>query len=125
MAIVRLNSSDIDRATILAEVAALPEVSEAQIDAWAAEDGDAWTNADFASARVVFPPPSAAEVRALRERLSLSQTQFANRFGFRVETIQQYEQGRRTPSGPAATLLRVIAADPEAVQRAIERPPAI
>ncbi len=119
MAIVRINAADIDRAKILEEVAALQPVSEEQIEAWAAEDGDAWTDEDFARARVVYPPPSAEEVRALRERLSLSQKQFADRFGFRVETIQQYEQGRRAPSGPATTLLRVIAADPEAVQRAL------
>ena len=119
MAIVRINAADIDRAKILEEVAALQPVSEEQIEAWAAEDGDAWTDEDFARAHVVYPPPSAEEVRALRERLSLSQKQFADRFGFRVETIQQYEQGRRAPSGPATTLLRVIAADPEAVQRAL------
>ncbi len=59
------------------------------------------------------------QVRALRSRLGLSQAQFAQRFGFTVDTVQQYEQGRRTPSGPASTLLRVIDADPEAVIRAL------
>jgi DNA-binding transcriptional regulator YiaG len=33
--------------------------------------------------------------------------------------VQQYEQGRRRPSGPAPTLLRVIEADPEAIVRAL------
>jgi putative transcriptional regulator len=41
-------------------------------------------------------------------------------FGFSVDTVQQYEQGRRVPSGPASTLLRVIAAEPEAVIRALD-----
>jgi putative transcriptional regulator len=41
-------------------------------------------------------------------------------FGFSVDTVQQYEQGRRVPSGPASTLLRVIAAEPEAVLRALD-----
>jgi len=50
--------------------------------------------------------------------MGLSQAQFARRFGFTIDTLQQYEQGRRAPSGPAATLLRVIEADPDAVQRA-------
>jgi hypothetical protein len=36
-----------------------------------------------------------------------------------LDTVQQYEQGRRRPSGPASTLLRVIEADPEAVVRAL------
>jgi putative transcriptional regulator len=119
MAIVRHQRTDIDVDQLLVDYYARPEPTEEQIEAWAAEDGDAWTDEDFARASVVYPPPSAEEVRALRERLSLSQKQFADRFGFRVETIQQYEQGRRAPSGPATTLLRVIAADPEAVQRAL------
>jgi putative transcriptional regulator len=50
--------------------------------------------------------------------LGLSQAQFARRFGFTLDTVQQYEQGRRRPSGPESTLLRVIEADPEAVVRA-------
>jgi putative transcriptional regulator len=69
--------------------------------------------------RPVYPPPTPDEMRALRARLSLSQKKFAERFGFTVEAIQQYEQGRRRPSGPAATLLQVIAADPRAVARAL------
>jgi putative transcriptional regulator len=58
-------------------------------------------------------------VRALRRKLGLSQVQFAHRFGFTLDTVQQYEQGRRHPSGPASTLLRIIEADPEAVARAL------
>jgi putative transcriptional regulator len=40
-------------------------------------------------------------------------------FGFTLDTVQQYEQGRRRPSGPVSTLLRVIETDPEAVVRAL------
>ena len=69
---------------------------------------------------MVYPPPSPEELRALRAHFGLSQKQFADRFGFTVDAIQQYEQGRRRPSGPAATLLQVIAAEPEAVARALE-----
>jgi len=65
------------------------------------------------------PPPSPEQVRMLRKKLGLSQAQFARRFGFTLDTVQQYEQGRRRPSGPASTLLRVIAADPDAVVRAL------
>jgi putative transcriptional regulator len=66
-----------------------------------------------------IPPPSPDQVRAPRARLGLTQAQFARRFGFTLDTVQQYEQGRRRPSGPASTLLRVIEADPEAVVRAL------
>jgi putative transcriptional regulator len=119
MSIVRRSRTDIDEARLLADLAASRSFSEAEIDAAAAEDADAWTEDDVASAVVVYPPPTAEQVRALRSRLGLSQAQFAQRFGFTVDTVQQYEQGRRTPSGPASTLLRVIDADPEAVIRAL------
>lgn len=59
------------------------------------------------------------DVRALRIRLGLSQEAFADRFGFSVATIRQYESRRRTPSGPVRVLLRVIAREPEAVTRAL------
>nr|WP_294521550.1 helix-turn-helix domain-containing protein [uncultured Rhodopila sp.] len=119
MSIVRRSKTDIDEARLLADLAASRSFTEAEIDAAAAEDADAWTDDDAASAVAVYPPPTAEQVRALRSRLGLSQAQFAQRFGFTVDTVQQYEQGRRTPSGPASTLLRVIDADPEAVIRAL------
>jgi putative transcriptional regulator len=119
MPIVRVRAADIDRQKLLADLAARPEPTEAEIDRQAAEDGNAWTEEDVARAIVVYPPPTAEQVRALRARMGLSQAQFAHRFGFTVDTVQQYEQGRRVPSGPASTLLRVIEADPEAVMRAL------
>jgi putative transcriptional regulator len=123
MPIVRVRAADIDRQKLLADLAARPEPTEAEIDRQAEEDGNAWTDEELATATVVYPPPTAEQVRALRARLGLSQAQFAHRFGFTVDTVQQYEQGRRRPSGPASTLLRVIEADPEAVMRALGRRP--
>jgi putative transcriptional regulator len=119
MPIVRRTRAGIDKAKLIAELAARQPPSEAEIDAQAAEDADAWSDADLAAAEVIYPPPSAEQVRALRARLGLSQGQFARRFGLSLDAVQQYEQGRRRPSGPAATLLRVIAAEPEAVIRAL------
>lgn len=120
MPIVRRTRTEMDRKRLLADLAAQPEPTEAEIARQAAEDGNAWTDTDAATAVPVYPPPSAAQVRALRSRLGLSQAQFARRFGFTVDTLQQYEQGRRVPSGPASTLLRVIASDPDAVTRALD-----
>ena len=119
MAIVRRTRADIDEARLLAELKRRPQPNEQEIEAQAAEDGDAWTDDELAYAEPVHLPPSAEEVRALRARLGLTQRQFARRFGFTLESVQQYEEGHRRPSGPAATLLRVIAADPEAVMRAL------
>ena len=119
MPIVRRNATGTDRRKLLADLAARPQPSEQEIARQTAEDGDAWTEEELATAILVYPPPTAAQVRALRARLGLSQAQFAHRFGFTVDTVQQYEQGRRVPSGPASTLLRVIEADPVAVMRAL------
>ena len=124
MPIVRRSKTDIEKARLLADAAASRTWTEAQIDAMAAEDNNAWSDDDAAAAVPVYPPPTAGQVRALRTRLGLSQAQFALRFGFTIDTVQQYEQGRRTPSGPASTLLRVIDADPEAVMRALRARPA-
>jgi putative transcriptional regulator len=60
-------------------------------------------------------------VKALRDRLGLSQQQFADRYGFSVETIRNYEQGHRRPAGPARVLLEIIASEPDAVTRALAR----
>lgn len=66
-------------------------------------------------------PDEIEDVRHLRERLGLSQAAFAARYGFSVTAIRQYESHRRRPTGPVRTLLRVIAAEPDAVTRALAR----
>ena len=65
--------------------------------------------------------PEEVNVRAIRKRLGLSQAKFARRFGFELDTLQNWEQGRRRPEGPARALLRVIEREPEAVERALAR----
>ena len=59
--------------------------------------------------RVVSVPP----VAAIRERTGLSQAKFAALLGVSVRTLQEWEQGRRAPSGAARTLLMVAAKNPE------------
>lgn len=60
-------------------------------------------------------------VGAVRQKLGLSQSQFAARFGFSPVTVKNWEQGRTQPDGPARALLAVIAHDPEAVEDALRR----
>ena len=55
------------------------------------------------------------DVTAIREAYGLSQAKFASLLGISVRTLQNWEQGRRTPRGPARVLLRVAARHPEAV----------
>jgi putative transcriptional regulator len=123
MPIVRCTLDDVDTEKLLADLRAARPRTEAEIDAEAAEDGDASTAAELVRAKWVYPVPAPAQLRALRDRLGLSQAVFARRFGFSIDAIRRYEQGSRIPSGPAATLLRVIAADPEAVIRALHAAP--
>lgn len=59
------------------------------------------------------------DVRRIREASGLSQTKFARLIHVEVGTLRNWEQGRRTPTGPAQVLLRAIEKDPRAVLRAI------
>jgi putative transcriptional regulator len=62
-------------------------------------------------------------VRELRRRARLTQTEFASRLGVPVETIRNWEQGKRAPRGPARALLAVIAHSPETVFAALATEP--
>ena len=59
------------------------------------------------------------DVRAIRTQLQKSQQEFALMIGVSVATLQNWEQGRRRPEGPARALLRVAAKNPQAVARAL------
>jgi putative transcriptional regulator len=60
-------------------------------------------------------------VRVIRERTSLSQSEFAHLIGVSVKTLQNWEQKRRRPTGPAAALLSIIEHDPALAMKAIHR----
>jgi putative transcriptional regulator len=62
-------------------------------------------------------------VRRLRTDLGQSQVEFALMIGVSVATLRNWEQGRRTPDGPALALLRVTAQNPAAVVEALHRGP--
>ena len=66
--------------------------------------------------RTTLQPP---DVRAVRERFSMSQSQFAAFLLISVRTLQKWEQGQRRPDGAAHTLLKVMEREPEAVMRAL------
>jgi len=60
-----------------------------------------------------------ADIKRIRERLDVSQSEFALMIGVSVSTLQNWEQGRRQPDGPARALLKVAAENPEAVAEAL------
>jgi putative transcriptional regulator len=61
--------------------------------------------------RVTTVPP----VSSIRERMGLSQARFAQLLGVSVRTLQEWEQGRRAPSGAARTLLLIAQKNPRAL----------
>ena len=60
-----------------------------------------------------------ADVRAIRTRLGKSQSEFAMMIGVSIATLQNWEQGRRKPEGPARALLKIAAENPDAVSQAL------
>jgi putative transcriptional regulator len=73
--------------------------------------------ADPATYRVHVP--AEIDVKAIRNKLGMSQAQFAASFGFGLDAVQNWEQGRRRPEGAARAFLKVIEREPEAVRRAL------
>jgi len=63
--------------------------------------------------------PAAIDVRRIRRKAAMSQEIFARHFGVSKRTVQDWEQGRRVPTGAARAFLTVIDREPAAVQRAL------
>jgi putative transcriptional regulator len=78
-----------------------------------------WVSGEPGRVRVTYVRVPQVDVRKLRAKMGLSQTQFAARFGFSLDSIQNWEQGHRRPEGPARILLAVIAKNPHAVEEAL------
>ena len=67
----------------------------------------------------VYAVLSAADVKAIRASVKMSQAVFARTFQLSLDTLKGWEQGKRKPDAAAANSLRMIKADPEYVQRAL------
>jgi DNA-binding transcriptional regulator YiaG len=59
------------------------------------------------------------DVRQLREQVGLSQSEFAQMMRVSVKTLQNWEQHRRNPTGPAAALLKIVSTSPELAMRSL------
>lgn len=70
---------------------------------------------------VVVHPPVRVDVKAIRARTGLSQAAFADRYGFSLDSIQNWESKRREPTGAARLFLTVIDREPDAVERALHK----
>ncbi len=69
-----------------------------------------------ASRRYEIKPP---DIKQVRKRLEATQREFAMMIGVSIRTLQNWEQGRRQPEGPAKALLRVASHNPKAVLAAL------
>jgi putative transcriptional regulator len=111
VSIVRKNRQQIGKGRV--DRAKVRRATEAQIAAWKREDGI--DDAQLGPLRYV---PN-VDVRTVRERLGLSQEEFASRYRLSLRTIQEWEQGRKQPSEAARVLLFAITRDPKALERAL------
>jgi putative transcriptional regulator len=64
--------------------------------------------------------PSKSTLKAIRNKLGMTQARFSNTFGFSLDAIKHWEGGRRPPEAPARTLLTVIDRNPTAVLTALK-----
>jgi putative transcriptional regulator len=81
--------------------------------------GDAIKHAKGQLNEVVVHKPEAIDVRAIRMKTGMSQQRFCATFGISLGTLRHWEQGLRSPRGPARVLLKVVDNDPKAVIRVV------
>ena len=63
--------------------------------------------------------PASVDVSAIRQRTGLSQVDFSRRIGVSPATLRNWEQGRRTPEGPARVLLAMLERNPHVVEETL------
>lgn len=93
----------------------LESMSDAEIEYNAAHDSETPALSSAALERAV----TARRIRRTREKLNLSQDQFAKMFHIPVATLRDWEQARRKPDAPALAYLTVIDKNPDAVTQAL------
>ena len=85
------------------------------------EQAIAWTKGGNDRVRVTLVDVPEVDVRGVRLKMGLSQSQFATKFGFPPATLRNWEQGRSYPDAPTRVLLAVIAKHPEAVEDVLRK----
>ncbi len=110
MTIVRKKLSELERVNL---PKGYKRPTEAQIQRWKEEDGD--EDFEFSEFRYVRN----VDVRALRDRLGLTQEEFARRYRLPLRSVQEWEQYRKRPSPGTMTLLLAISRKPKALAKAL------
>lgn len=68
-----------------------------------------------------YTPPKKIDVAKIRKNLGYSQVEFAERYGFAVSAVRDWEQGRYTPERSARILLAIISVNPKLVEKTLEQ----
>jgi putative transcriptional regulator len=82
--------------------------------------GEACVHAEGKPSRVRVRVVEVPDVRAIRRKLRMSQTEFAEQYRIPLPTLKNWEQGRRQPDAPAAAYLHVIALRPREISDALK-----
>ena len=83
------------------------------------EEALAYARGDADTSKYRVHVPQNLDVRAIRTKLGMTQEEFTGQFGFSVNTLRHWEQGKRQPEGPTRAYLLVIDRAPKAVQKAL------
>jgi putative transcriptional regulator len=83
------------------------------------EEALAYAQGAVDTSRYGIHVPADMDVRAIRTKLNMTQEEFAGQFGFSINTLRHWEQGRRVPEGPTRAYLLVIDRNPTAVRKAL------
>jgi putative transcriptional regulator len=102
------------------DIQKVKKLTERQIKRAAASDADAplLTQKELRQFKRVHPPVF-VDVKKMRNKLHISQAVFAAYFGVSLRTLQDWEQGKRVPRGPARILLRLIQRKPQLVREVL------
>jgi putative transcriptional regulator len=112
---VTVKSSGKGRPFTKKELARLDALTPEQIEQMAKEDPDNFEPTEEELSRAVF----GRNVRMARNKLGLSQAQFADQFKINIGRLRDWEQGRFKPDSVAIAYLKLIEREPEAVRRAL------
>jgi len=83
------------------------------------EEAVAYARGEAKQGRYRVHVPAEIDVQAIRNKLGMTQEEFAGQFGFSVNTLRHWEQGKRQPEGPTRAYLLVIDRAPKAVLKAL------
>jgi putative transcriptional regulator len=86
------------------------------------EEAVAYANGQADASAYRVHVPERIDVSAIRRELKMTQAEFAARFGFSLDTLRHWEQGKRRPEGAARAYLTVISRASDAVRAALSQP---